>query len=84
MRKRLNDPHADNPNNPLVYVVLTKKDNRLGSVWRKRKTAEQYVKKFRLSNKTVIREVHLYDVVDLKNMHDGRNLLRTRKRLKEK
>lgn len=80
MRQRLRDQPSSNP---FVYAVLTKKGRKLMTVWRARKTADQYIKKFGLSKEVEVKEVHLYDVVDLRNMKDGRTLFKTRQRLKE-
>ena len=80
MRERLNKK----PDNPFVYAVLMKKSRKLMTVWRARDTAKKYIKKFKLGNKAEVRKIHLYDVIDLRNMRDGRSLYKTRERLKEK
>ena len=55
--------------NPIIYIVMDKKTNRIITVWRAETTARKYIKKFRLRNKVYIKPAHLFDVVDLKSMH---------------
>ena len=80
MRKRLSEPE---PRNPIVYIVMDKKTDRVITVWRKEITAKEYIKKFRLRNKTYIKSAHLFDVVDLQHIHRTASP-GPRKRLREK